>query len=305
MVRLDPKLDVVFKILFADPSNKDLLLSLLTAVLRPQRPIVDAEVLNPEVPRELAADKGIVLDLRVSLADGRHVDVEMQSDPRPGLRKRAMYYWARMYGSRLFRGMEYTQLEPCISIFFLGYRELSARRFHSIFRVLEVHDQEPFSNQLEIHVVELPKLPEIGNEDRAVEGPLVGWSTFLLAPSEEALQALTKTNPIFEKAMNALESLSAKPDVQAIARERELALLTYKLELAEAIAEGESRGEARGEARGLAEGRAQSLITILVARGLDPSEDLRRRIAACTDLATLERWIARAIAAKSADEAIS
>jgi predicted transposase/invertase (TIGR01784 family) len=178
MQRLDPKLDVVFKILFADPNNRDLLLSLLSAVLRPSKPIVGAEVLNPELPKDLAADKGIVLDLRVSLADGRHVDVEMQSDPRPGLRERAMYYWARMYGSRLLRGMAYTQLEPCISIFFLGYRELPAKRFHSIFRVLEIHDREPFSNQLEIHVVELPKLPEIENEDKAAEGPWLAGAPF-------------------------------------------------------------------------------------------------------------------------------
>jgi predicted transposase/invertase (TIGR01784 family) len=236
----------------------------------------------------------------VSLADGRHVDVEMQSDPRPGLRERAMYYWARMYGSRLLRGMAYTQLEPCISIFFLGYRELSAKRFHSIFRVLEIHDQEPFSNQLEIHVVELPKLPEIGNEDKAAEGPLVGWGTFLLAPSEDALQVLKKTDPIFEKAMNALEFLSAKPDIQVLAQERERALWTYKFEMATARAEGRAEGESRGEARG----RAQSLLKILNSRGLNPSEDLCRRIAACADLATLDKWIDRALTAKSADEAI-
>ena len=44
---LDPKLDVVFKILFASPEAKGSLISLLTAVLRPASPIKDVEVLNP------------------------------------------------------------------------------------------------------------------------------------------------------------------------------------------------------------------------------------------------------------------
>ena len=102
---LDPKLDVVFKILFASEQNRDLLISLLTAVLRPSSPIVSVEVLNPEMPKELVTDKGAVLDLRVRLADARLVDVEMQSSVHEGLRSRALYYWARMYCSQLGPGM--------------------------------------------------------------------------------------------------------------------------------------------------------------------------------------------------------
>lgn len=40
---LDPKLDVVFKILFASPETKGSLISLLTAVLRPASPIEDVK----------------------------------------------------------------------------------------------------------------------------------------------------------------------------------------------------------------------------------------------------------------------
>jgi hypothetical protein len=36
---LDPKLDIVFKMLFGHPDNRDLLISLLSAVLRPTSPI--------------------------------------------------------------------------------------------------------------------------------------------------------------------------------------------------------------------------------------------------------------------------
>ena len=66
--RLDPKLDVVFKILFSAQENRELLISLLSAVLRPSSPIASVQVLNPEMPKELVTDKGSVLDLHVKLA---------------------------------------------------------------------------------------------------------------------------------------------------------------------------------------------------------------------------------------------
>jgi predicted transposase/invertase (TIGR01784 family) len=94
------------------------LISLLKAVLQPAVEIVDVEVLNPEMPRQDAADKGIVLDLRVRLADGRLVDVEMQSQRRSGSRKRVVYYWAKNFITQLQRGDDYARLEPVIVVVF-------------------------------------------------------------------------------------------------------------------------------------------------------------------------------------------
>ena len=165
-----------------------------------------------------------------------------------------------------------------------------------------------YSDQLELHVVELPKVPVLGSAAKEAENPerqLVAWGTFLMARSEEALQELAKMSPVFEKAKKALEALSGKAEVQEIARQRELALLTYKLELGEARREGEREGERAGRAAGGAEGRAQALLAILAARRLELSAEVRSRMASCTDIGTLDRWIARAATAQSAAEVIS
>ena len=47
-------------------------------------------------------------------------------------------------------------------------------------------------------------------------------------------------------------------------------------------------------AEGRAEGRAEALLVVLASRGLEPSEDERRRILEERDLARLERWLATA-----------
>lgn len=63
--------------------------------------------------------------------------------------------------------------------------------------------------------------------------------------------------------------------------------------------------EARGEARGAQRGRREALRVLLAARGLACGADHEARIEACHDEATLDRWIAQAATARTADEALA
>jgi predicted transposase/invertase (TIGR01784 family) len=273
-------------------------------------------VLNPELPKDLADDKGALLDVLVRLDDGRQVDVEMQSCSRPGLRQRALFYWARMYAAQIGRGQSHAELEPCVSIFLLDFRELPGTGFHSKFRVLEVSSHEPFSDALELHVVELPKLAgcEISSEPE-----LAHWARFFAAGTDEELEELAMRDPMMQKAKDALENLSADPSVQELARQRELGMIGYQLDLQAArkqgMAEGRTDGEIRGEQRGMAigeqrgetKGRAEGLVEgrglalrDAVARlcavfGIELDEQRRQRLQsmADTDLQALVETIAQ------------
>lgn len=154
---LDPTLDIVFKMLFEARESRDSLISLLTAVLRPPRPIREVRVLNPGIRGERVDDKFIVLDILVLLDDGTRIDVEMQATRRPAWPERALYSWARTVSSQLRRGQPYSALRPVVSVLFLDSVELDTPRFHSTFRLLEVHEHFPFSDAIELHVIELPK----------------------------------------------------------------------------------------------------------------------------------------------------
>jgi hypothetical protein len=56
---------------------------------------------------------------------------------------------------------------------------------------------------------------------------------------------------------------------------------------------------AEGRAEGQAQGRAHAVLAVLAARHIDVPEDVRARISACSDLALLEQWLARAANARS------
>jgi predicted transposase/invertase (TIGR01784 family) len=237
---LDPKLDIVFKMLFGHPDNQSLLVSFLTAVLRPASPIRAVRV-ETEPLRSAVEHKEIALDIHVEFEDGQQVNVEMQTEPRPARRERALYYWARMFAGQLSRGDGYEELCRSVVVLILGFKELRGERFHSLFRVREVHDSEELSEQLEIHVLELPKLWAAADSD---EPKVVEWGKFLAATSDAELEELAMKDPDLRQAKVALERLSADPEARGLVEMRDRAVKSYQLDIGKARKEGRVEGRA-------------------------------------------------------------
>ena len=72
----------------------------------------------------------------------------------------------------------------------------------------------------------------------------------------------------------------------------------------QARTEGRTEGRAEGLTQGEAVGEARAILTLLDARGIAVSEAVRARILACTDLATLDRWVRRAATARTASAVV-
>jgi predicted transposase/invertase (TIGR01784 family) len=312
---LDPKLDVVFTMLFGAEKNRDILLAFLTAVLVPASPIESVQILSERPEPSNVDDKRVVLDLRVRFESGEQVDVEMQNEGHPGIKKRALYYWARMYAGGQPRGAEYEDLSRCVVIFVANFRMLDSPRYHSIFRSMEVTTGELLTDDYELHVLELPKLPQAPAANS--EPADVLWGKFFTAKTDLELEQLAMQEPALKRAKEALEDLSDDPVARAIAEKRETNLRMHYVTLAamrrEAVAEatpeieargqavGEARGQAVGEARGQAIAAISAVLMVLAARGLAVSTEAEQRVRSETDLPTLTRWIARAATIERAE----
>lgn len=294
---LDPKLDIAFWMLFGAEQNRPLLLSLLNAVLQPSVPIESVEVLHAQPERFSFDDKSIALDLRVRLVDGRQIDVEMQSFRRRALRERGLYYWARLFSGQLHRGDEYGALRPCTVILITNFKELENPRFHSIFRLTEVHSGETLTDRIELHVVELPKLSDSLDEND--EPGLLAWCKFLAADSDDELETLAMANPVLKQAKEALDRLSADPEARVRAEMREMALQSYYLDMNKAREEGKDEGRTEGKA----EGKAETLRKLLTIKfGELPPETAQRLFAAGE--AELDRWTERLLSADSLENVL-
>ncbi|MBN2197459.1 MAG: Rpn family recombination-promoting nuclease/putative transposase, partial [Polyangiaceae bacterium] len=227
------------------------------------------------------------LDVRVREGSGRQYDVEMQCARPLALAQRALFYWARMYGAELGVGARYAELQPCIGIWFLAYPELDTERFHSRYRVLETSDFTVFSGDLELHLVELPKLA--GALARGDEPRLLAWSTFLAAASDAELERLAMSDPDLREAKEALERVSSDERARVTAQARELALISRQLDLTYArkagLEEGEERGRREGEERGRREGQREAVLMLCELLGIPVDERRRSAIDRADDRA--------------------
>jgi len=283
---LDPKLDIVFWMLFGAEQNRGLLISLLNAVLRPAAAIESVEVLHAQPERASVEDKSIALDVRVRLEGGEQVDVEMQSQRHPALRERALYYWARLYAGQLPRGAGYGDLRRCVVVLITNFSELSSPRFHSTFQVMERLHHGLLTDHLELHLLELPKLQ--GAVDQNDEPSLTARGKFLAAAADEDLEALAREYPVMKQAKDALERLSADSEARLRAEQREMALFSYELGLATVRREGK------------AEGKAELLLWQLKLKFGDLPAAFASQLAGATE-AELRRWSERILSADSLD----
>lgn len=59
---------------------------------------------------------------------------------------------------------------------------------------------------------------------------------------------------------------------------------------------------AQGEAKGKIKGEADALLLVLASRNFEVSEEIRRKILACTDIEQLQTWLWRAARAEKIAE---
>jgi predicted transposase/invertase (TIGR01784 family) len=290
--RLDPKLDVVFKLMLTrEPA---LLIDMLEGVLA--KPVGVPAILDSSFPGERVGDKGISFDIRAALGDGSRVDLEMQGRWVPALAPRLIYYGARDYAAQLRRGDGYQLLTPTAVIVWLAESLFPALdRLHSAFELRERHTHAPFGDfggHLTIHLLQLPHLSRAGTigYDAKVER----WARFFTASDGAALDQLASEDPIMSLAKQTLDRLSQDPEAQRLAQEREDELKLHRIGLLTMQAEAKAKGKAEGKA----EGRADILLKLLGLRFGLPAEATRARVEKAT-LEQLDAWAERVLTAQT------
>jgi predicted transposase/invertase (TIGR01784 family) len=298
---LDPKLDVVFKMLLThEPA---LLVDMLQGVLA--RNVRAPTVLNPGILGAHVRNKQVSLDLRVALEDGSRADVEMQCRTPANLAARLVYYGARDFADQLVRGDDYDRLTRTSVIAWLAqpmYRGL--RRLHAIFELRERHTHTLFSDHLAFHILQLSHLhhsPLSGAPASRYDAQVTRWARFFTARSHAELEQLASETRIMSLAKETLDRLSQDPPARRLAREREDALKLYRDELAVTLAKGEAKGRRAGRREGRQEARVEILLEQLGMRFGRLSAATRARVQSATS-EQLAAWAKRVVTAPTLDE---
>lgn len=249
----DPKVDFAFKHVFGREQNVRLLMSLLDAILQPSggQSITSLKILNPFNDQEALDDKLSILDIKARDQNGRQFNVEMQMLAYGAFSQRALYYWARLHQGQLRKGQDYRILRPTIAVCFVDtplFAELDD--YHLIFELRERRHQALFTDQMAVHILELPKFTKTVKQ---LATPLDRWLYFLRHARDLDADALPGP-------LDVPEVRSALGDLLMISRsDRERYESRQKLQrdVYTALAEAEEIGEARGVEKGLRQGIEQ------------------------------------------------
>ena len=115
--------DVFFKALLCDDRHKELTLNFLNSILNRtgEQAFCDLEFLDKELDPIIDAGKVSILDIRAKMNDNTQVNIEVQIAKPKDMKKRAVFYWAKLYSYQISEGFRrflrwFTQSLSCIHI---------------------------------------------------------------------------------------------------------------------------------------------------------------------------------------------
>lgn len=240
------KLDVIFKRVFGDEKNKDIIAAFISDLLEiPRSSIRSIYINNVELTPEFFDQKFSRLDLKLDV-DGRIVNIEMQVNKEEDFKERTLFYWSKLYSEELKAGDEYEKLKQTICINIINFELFKCEDYHSHFKVMESERHEVLTDKFAIHFFELKKLGNYKKNKRMED-----WLNLINAETEGDLMAIQQNTsiPEVQQTIVMLRKLNADERVRQEAFYREKRLHD------EASALGSARRE--GEAKGIVKGRAE------------------------------------------------
>ena len=235
---MKPKIDFCFKELmeFAEVRR-----GFIAAVLG----ISSEEVVSTELkPTHLRVkhqkDKLGILDVHVILNGEIQIDMEIQVTQFLFWRERSLFYLSKMYSDIILAGEGYQALGKCIHVGILDFILFKEdEEYYSCFHLWEDKRRRIYSDKLEIHIVELPKLAEREYPETA----LLKWARFFNAEKKEEFEMVAKTDPHIQKAYDQLLYMSGNEEKRLLYEARQKAINDYNTQMYSNWHDGYSEGE--------------------------------------------------------------
>jgi predicted transposase/invertase (TIGR01784 family) len=238
-----PRSDFIFKLIFGDQRNVDILAAFLKTVLDlPESEYDKITVVDPHLKRETENDKSGILDVKIHTKTGKVVDVEIQVLPYSAMQKRTIFYIAKMVLEQIAKGKSYDDIQKVISLIITDYTFIEENDvYHNQYYLYDKKTGSQFTDIIEVDTLELPKLP---NQEDGTE--LWDWMQFLNARQEEEFTVLAERNPQIKKAVGVLMELSADERTRLLYEERE----KWRMDEMDLMRGAEKRGRSEGRSEG-------------------------------------------------------
>ena len=250
---MKPKIDFAFKEIMA---NEKARIGFLSAVLkiRPEG-IKETRILNTYLQKVHEDDKQGILDVRILMNNDTEIDTEIQLSELKVWADRALFYLSKMYTEQIKQGQSYDVFKKCVNISILNFTLFPKEtEFYSCFHIREDTRNFLYTDKMEFHVIELPKLPE---EIKENSSDIELWAKFINAERKEELEMIATKNPYIESAYQQLQIISQDKEKRLEYEAREKAIRDYNQAMKEAKETGREIGRMEGREEGEKKSREQ------------------------------------------------
>ena len=130
------KLDIIFKRIFGNSNNQDIIAAFLSALLEiPRESIKAIYIDNVELTPEQFDLKFSRLDLKLNV-DGRIINIEMQINHEPDFKDRTLFYLSKLVSEELKSGDEYGELKQTICINIINFNLFECDAYHYHYKII-------------------------------------------------------------------------------------------------------------------------------------------------------------------------
>ena len=253
-----PKVDFCFKELMEDAEVRRGFIAAVLHILPEE--VVESTLLPTHLRTRYEEDKLGILDVRVLLAGGTQIDIEIQVSPFPLWPERSLFYLAKMFTDQIEKGEGYERLEKCVHVGILDFILFGEdEEYYSCFHIREDLRNRLYTDKLEVHILELPKL----KKNDYPETELLNWAKFMNAERQEEFEEMAEKDKYIEKAYEALKNISADDEKRLEYEAREKALRDHNYLMKSNWEAGEKIGISKGMEQG--ESRVNRLVQMLIA----------------------------------------
>jgi len=212
-----PKVDLIFKLLFGDERNREILKAFLLSVLRlPEEEYEEIIFVDPHLLPEYDGDKLGILDVKIKLKTGKILDIEIQVNPSDVMKERVVFYVSKMVTEQISSGGDYEEIKKVISILIADYELIdNSLKYHHRFTLYDIENNVEFTDLIEINTLELGKLPQV--EDGTM---LWNWLKFLSSENEEDFEMVAEKNPQIKNAVERLAEISSDEQTRRLYESR-------------------------------------------------------------------------------------
>ena len=235
---MKPKIDFAFKEIMMDEPAR---IGFLSAILKlnPSE-IRNTQILNTNLRKLHDEEKQGILDVRILMNDDTEIDIEIQLSILNVWADRALFYLAKMYTEQINSGEDYTVFKKCVNISILDFELFKdSTEFYSCFHIREDTRHTIYTDKMEFHVLELPKLPKELREDSS---DIELWGKFISAERKEEFDVLAEKNTYIDSAYQYLQLISQDKQKRMEYEAREKAVRDYNQGLLEAREAGKIEG---------------------------------------------------------------